>query len=56
MKKSKGDGFGYKRGAKGYGELSKADAEFLKSYDPKADKEIYGELAVGMYQKVMEDE
>ncbi|MFZ2081292.1 MAG: hypothetical protein WAV38_32520 [Xanthobacteraceae bacterium] len=52
MKKTKGDEFGYQRGAVGYGTPSKADIEFLKSFDRKADREIYGEQAVGQVASV----
>jgi hypothetical protein len=36
-------------GGRGFGELSKTDLEFLKSYDPKADRQIYGKKGVGMF-------
>ena len=47
MKKTKGDEFGYQAGAVGYGRLTKADEEFLKSFDRRADAKMYGEHAVG---------
>ncbi len=52
MKKSKGDEFGYQRGAVGYGRLSEADKEFLQSFDRKADKKMYGERAAGQIASV----
>ena len=52
MKKTKGDEFGYQRGAVGYGRLSEADKEFLQSFDRKADKKMYGEQAVGQVASV----
>jgi hypothetical protein len=52
MKRKSGDEFGYQRGAVGYGRLTRADKEFLQSYDRKADKKMYGERAVGQRASV----
>jgi hypothetical protein len=47
MKKSKGDAYGYERGARG---VNREDnSEFMKSFDPKADRRMYGPKAVGMF-------
>ena len=54
MKKTKGDEFGYQRGAVGYGKPSEADKEFLKSFDRRADRKMYGESAVGQRASVGE--
>jgi hypothetical protein len=47
MKKSKGDQFGYERGAVGFAKLDKTDREFLKPDYDKARQQ--GERAVGMF-------
>jgi hypothetical protein len=52
MKRKSGDQFGYQVGAVGYGKLSKADEEFLKSFDRRADRKMYGESAVGQVASV----
>ncbi len=48
MKKTEGDKFGYKQGAKGFAAPDKTDLEFIRgSKSPKSDHVIYGEKAVG---------
>jgi hypothetical protein len=52
MTKSKGgDAAGWKRGARG---VDREDnSEFMKSFDPKADRKIYGPGYVGKYNTVI---
>ena len=54
MKKSKGDEYGYKRGARG---VDREDnSEWFRSRDPKADRFMYGPDYVGKFNVVMSDE
>jgi hypothetical protein len=49
-RKSDGDAIGWLRGAKGIdGAYDKDGKQFMKSFDPKADKVMYGQKAVGMF-------
>lgn len=53
MKKSKGDAYGYERGARG---VDREDnSEWFRNFDPKADAKMYGPDYVGKYNVVLED-